>query len=385
MAFVGESSFSMFSTVWQPFVISLGASIAFLGFVQGLGGYYGVVPSIFAAVGGWASDKLGRKPLIIFGVILRIVAYLTFIMAAVTHNWFLLIPGIIVMGVGSVSFPARSAITAESVERGKRGSAFTTVAFFGFLPAIFIPILIGAIAMELNIIVIFTIIISFEVVYFLVVSRLKETLRVGPARSNPLSGLKRTIGRIFVPPAKLRIIYLIIAFDAFAYGLGMSIFFGMLVKTYGFTILMIGTMLTISNLTKLASQFPVGRFIDKYGSKASMLVSKVVGALMLSGWLMFTEFTAFAASMVLYGFATTAWFPARQTLLANYTTPKERGVAMGRIMTYRGVISFIAPIIAGILYVHFGFWAPISANLVGVLIAFVLIAAFIQEPTRRRQ
>jgi MFS family permease len=214
------------------------------------------------------------------------------------------------------------------------------------------------------------------------ISFLKETLPTS-ARSSLSRGFRRSIREIFIPPAQLRVVYSIITFDAFAYGLGISILFGMLIKTYGLTAASIGTLLSIIGFSKLVSQFPVGRFIDKYGSWTSMLVSKVVSAIALGGWLIFTDFRAFAVLSLLYGFATTAWFPAQQTFLANYTTPKERGVAMGRITTFRGMVGFPAPIIGGLLYDHFGFWAPISANLIGALTSLVLIAAFIREPTSR--
>ena len=53
---------------------------------------------------------------------------------------------------------------------------------------------------------------------------------------------------------------------------------------------------------------------------------------------------------------------------------------MGRLSAFRGLIGFPAPYIGGLLYDHFGFQAPIFANLVGVVIALVAIVVAVREP-----
>ena len=50
----------------------------------------------------------------------------------------------------------------------------------------------------------------------------------------------------------------------------------------------------------------------------------------------------------------------------------ERGVTMGRVSTFR-VVGFPAPFIGGMLYDHFGFWAPVTGGLLGVLITIITI------------
>ena len=46
------------------------------------------------------------------------------------------------------------------------------------------------------------------------------------------------------------------------------------------------------------------------------------------------------------------------------------------------MIAFPAPFLGGLLYEQFGFQAPLLANLVGVLIAMVLIILTVQDPQR---
>lgn len=88
---------------------------------------------------------------------------------------------------------------------------------------------------------------------------------------------------------------------------------------------------------------------------------------------------AFAVLYALFGLVAATWVPAEQALLANSVSEKQRGEAMGRLSAFRGLIGFPAPYIGGLLYDHFGFRAPIVANLVGVAIALVTIILAVRE------
>lgn len=82
MAILGGAEFSILAAIWQPFVISLGASVAVLGLLQSLGGFYGVLPAIFGPIGGWISDRFGRRPLLSLGASLEIIALFMYVLAA---------------------------------------------------------------------------------------------------------------------------------------------------------------------------------------------------------------------------------------------------------------------------------------------------------------
>jgi len=385
LAVLGGTEWGMLTAVWQPFVISLGASVAALGFLQSLGGFYGVLPSIFGPVGGWASDRLGRKTLIILGEALEFTALFIYVIALVVGSWLLLIPGIIIMGIGVIGAPAWDTAIAESVKRKRRGTAFAVIGFFSIVPAVLFPFIggyIAYIAATKGYIMIFFIAIALEsVVLALTYSQLKETLRRSFKKVTPFLGeLRKSLGKIFAPQAGLRSFYLIVTADAISWGLGSSILYGMLVKSYNFTVLQIGALVGILNFSKLAFTLPLGRLMDKYGGKPFMLTSQVVGTFVTTGWLLSTRFDAFMILAILNGISITAWFPACKIFLAGCTTSAERGTAMGRIWFFRGIVGFPAPFIGGILYNHFGLWAPISGNLIGVLITTILIILTLREP-----
>jgi DHA1 family multidrug resistance protein-like MFS transporter len=379
MAVLGGTQSGMLYSVWQPFVISLGASVAALGFLSSLGWVYGV---IFGSAGGWASDRLGRKPLIILGEALGLVEVFTYVMALIVGSWLFLIPGTIIAGISVLEAPAWDTAIAESVKRRRRGTAFAVIGFFSIIPTVIFPVIGGYIAGTLGFIVIFfTAIILESVILALVYSQLKETLHRSIKKvAVSLGGFRKSLGKIFAPPASLRSFYLVVAADAISWGLGSSILYGMLVKSFNFTVLQIGALVGVLNFSKVAVTLPFGRLMDKYGCKLFMLTAEVVGIFVTAGWLLSTRFDAFVILAILNGISITAWFPAYKVFLAGCTTHAERGTAMGRIWVFRGIAGFPAPLIGGILYDHFGLWAPISGNLIGVLITTILIVLALHEP-----
>jgi len=111
-----------------------------------------------------------------------------------------------------------------------------------------------------------------------------------------------------------------------------------------------------------------------------MVLSQAMGIFLLAGWLFSKSFVAFAALHAYFGFLAATWVPAQQALLVNSVPVKQRGEAVGRLSAFRGLFSFPAPYIGGLLYDRFGFQAPILANLAGITIALVVIIVMVKEP-----
>jgi DHA1 family multidrug resistance protein-like MFS transporter len=107
-----------------------------------------------------------------------------------------------------------------------------------------------------------------------------------------------------------------------------------------------------------------------------------LGLLLIVGWLLARTYAAFLVVEAVWGVIGATWVPAIMTLLADSVPDNQRGEVMGRYAAFRGVIAFPAPFLGGLLYERFGFQAPLLANLVGVLIALVLIIVAVQDPPR---
>ena len=101
--------------------------------------------------------------------------------------------------------------------------------------------------------------------------------------------------RLVVPPQGLHGYYWTMAVDSFTWGLILSLLFGMLVQTYGFTTFQLGIMSSLMALTWTLSQWPAGRLIDRFGGKPMMIVSLSCGIPIVLGLASASSFPAFAA------------------------------------------------------------------------------------------
>ena len=378
---LGGASIVMLRTMLQPFALSLGASMAFLGTLEALGGHGGVITSLIQPVGGWLSDRRGRRLLVILGNVLSLMALAFSIIASYSNDRTWLVPAIITLGLSAVNLPAVDSTVAESVETHKRSMAYSVLMFFTILPGIFASSIGGFIADEFGYAPLFligTLLQGFSL--FLILRFMRETLRV--LHSIEWSELAKSFGAFLFPTGELRGFYLAIASDAFVWGVGSAILPGLLRKTYNFSNFQLGIMWGILSVSSACSQLPMGVLVKKYGCKRFLMLSEVVGILMMTGWLMFTSFEAFAALQVLMGLVISTWVPAMKTFLANSVSEESRAEATGKLAAFRGLVGFPAPYLGGVLYDRMGFSAPITTGLIGVAFTLFIIFLLVHEPKK---
>jgi len=380
-AFLAGLFSSMMQAVWQPFVLSLGAPMSTLGLLESLGGWRGVVTSLIQPIGGWLSDRLGRKPLIALGSLVGLLAVSFYVVAAISGDWWWLLPGVLLLGITMISRPAMSSLVAESTQASRRGMAYSIQMVAWIAPGIFAPTLGGFIADRWSFIPVFLVRFLLEGVRLLLILwLLQETLSRVSGWISP-GELRGVLRRMVVPPRGLRGLYWAMAIDIFVWGLGSSLLFGMLSESYGFTTFQLGVMSSLSSIVWAISQLPIGNLVDRYGCKPFLVLSEAMGIPLVAGWLFSRSFVAFAALHACFGLVAATWVPAQQALLASSVLAEERGEAMGRLSAFRGLFGFPAPFFGGLLYDRFGFRAPILANLVGVAIALGAIIVAVKEPS----
>ncbi len=303
----------------------------------------GACDPLLQPIGGWVSDRLGRKPLIALGSLLGLLVMVFYVLAAIMGNWQWLLPGVILLGATLAANPARSALVAESARAGQRGAAYSLQMASWIVPGVFAAALGGFVADRWGFTPVFLTRFGLEALrLLLIIWLLQETLsRV--RRGISLGELKGGMARMVVPPRELRGFYWAMAVDIFVWGLRGSLLFGMLSETYGFTTFQLGVMSGLLSLVWATSQLPIGRLIDRYGSKPFMVLSEAIGIIVVAGWLFSTSFVAFAALYALFGLVAATWAPALRALLANSVPTEQLGETMGRLSAFRGLIGFPAP------------------------------------------
>ena len=379
LSFLASIGGKMVGVVWQPFVLSLGASMPILGALQST---KSIIASLVQPISGRAADRLGRKPLIILASLLTLAV---FVLCIVARTWHFLILPIVLWGVAALGSPARQSLLADSVEPGERGTAYSVVSFSGTLTGFFAPLLGGLLATDYGFKSIFYVSILMEALCLgLMVLFIRETLRErGPGAIWVGEDVKTALTSLFKPERGLEGFYAAMTLDAFSFGVCGSIFFGMLTKTFGFTPYQLGLLGTIFEVSMAASLISAGKLVDKYGRKTCLVIFGFVFLFLLLGWLFSTSFEMFAVLQVLLGIGAAAWGPASWALLADSVPEEGRAEAMGKFTCFKDLLSSPGPYVGGILYRFFGFRGPILMGLILHVVTLIIILRFVQERTDR--
>ena len=378
---------SMLNTALQPFALSLGLGLTSLGLLQAsgnrLGGFSGAIIQPFA---GRLADIYGRRKVVIGGSLVSISSMSSFLAAAITHYWPLLVPGFLLLGFSLLSSPASQAIVAESVklEPRKMGIVFSWVFFFNSIPGAVMAFVAGVIADAIGYYLVFALAIALESVNLLLyLTRLRET------REGPLSGEPRrdaptlTLRSLIQPPKGLRGFFATFATDAFSFGITGNIIYGMMVKQFGYSGTEIGLVVGTLYLAVVAAQYPATRMLLRFGSKKSLAFSEFLSVLLLVGWNISTSFPYFILLSVLFGVSIAAWVPARQSMLMVLAPPEERGALAGKLAAFTGLFAFPAPILGGFLFDTLGYHAPVTLSVVGIALAVLMIIRLLPDERGR--
>jgi len=371
--------YGMLFVIWQPFVLSLGASMAVLG---GLSAALGLLGSLSSPIWGRLSDRVGRKPLLILSNVLKAGALVFCIIA---NTWFLLIPYVILMGL-SASYrqynPARASVVAESVEREERGMAYSVLTFSSQAATAVVAPLGGFLAMIYGFVPIFYACMVVDIACaLLIIVFIRETLEERP-RGGVQSGERnwwKVFRELFWPESHLKGFYVAMFADSFAWGLGYSILYGMLARSFGFNTYELGLLSAAVSVAWCVTQIPFGKLIDRYGQKLFLLVSEAFGIVSVLGWLLSNNFMHFVVLQIPFGISIASWVPTVTAFLADNVSKERRAEAMGKLQAFKGILAFPAPYIGGLLYDTWGFSAPLFLNLLGSFVAFGLLFALIQE------
>jgi MFS family permease len=383
-AFLRGARGSMYNVIWQPFVLSLGASMPTLGLLNSIGGMGGIIPTLVQPLGGWFADRLGRKPFLIAASLATIGAYTLWVIAGRLNIWLLLLIGVIFAGLAMLATPAISSLTAESVRAERHGSAFSLMLVAGMVPGIVAPTLGGWIADRYSYVVIFAIGLALEVIVLCLVWRyLRETR---PANASGVNGREalRALLRSIVPPKGLTGFFCALAADSFSWGMGWGLLYGMITETYHFSAEQLGIMSSVMSLTWAVTQMPIGRYIDRRGTRSMLIFSEVIGIPLMLIWITQTRFEIFVASQALFALTAATWVPTVNTYLTRQVSAAERAEAFGRLSAFRGLIAFPGPTIGGLLYAWGGMRVPLIANLLGIFVVIAILVLFVHEPERNQ-
>jgi hypothetical protein len=108
-------------------------------------------------------------------------------------------------------------------------------------------------------------------------------------------------------------------------------------------------------------------------STASALITVV-------GFILFRSFTAFLVFSVFNGFDPCFWIPNWTSIIAERTPIKKRASIFGKLDAYNRFASIPAPFIGGLIYVGYGFTAPLLIHLACLLVWGYMLIRITAKP-----
>ena len=326
----------------------LGAPVAIVGLIEGVAES---TASILKVISGWLSDKYQkRKPFVIAGYSFSTVSK---ILLSLAYSWpFVLFARFIDRFGKGVRTSARDALITESSNASARGKSFGFHRALDTLGAVVGP-LIALLAIHYldN---------NFRLIFFLAfipstIGLLLLVLFVKEKRKEPESSSSLHLNWHNLNPAFK--IFLAISF-IFSLGNSSDAFLILRAQNLGLSLTLVVLAYVLFNFAYAAFSVPAGVISDKIGPKK----------VLLTGFLLFTivylSFGLIKSPVFLwilfpvYGIYMALTEGVGKAYISNLIPQEKIGTAFGVYQTTLGLTTFLASLIAGLLWTYLGVGAP---------------------------
>ena len=130
-------------------------------------------------------------------------------------------------------------------------------------------------------------------------------------------------------------------------------------------------LLAFGGLITVVCLIPVGRLVDRYGTRWFLHVGFMLSAITLIAFTYFDSKAIVFVLVALIGIGYACIIPAWNALIAEAIPVKERGTVWGFFLTIEGMGMIVGPIVAGRLWDDLGYHAPFVASGIILLLLFV--------------
>lgn len=333
---------------------------------------YSLMQLLCAPVLGRISDRIGRRPVIMLGLLGSSVGYLIY-GAATSFLWLLLSRA--VHGACAATISTAQAYVADTTdESGRaRGMGMIGAAFgLGFVIGPAIGGLLGR--HDLRIPGFFAAALTFANLLF-AAFKLPESHQPEPGARIDFSQVAAPIrdlpGQLF--RHHLSRLFSVAFLTTFALAAFETTFALMIPRVYGYGPSGVGGLLAFAGLMQaLAQGYLLGKFITRLGEQRLLLCGVALFALGLAPLANLPSTPALLAAMAMlsigYGFAS----PAVASLISKQTRRELQGEALGINQSASSMARILGPLAGGILYGTLGAPAPYFGGAIVGLVAFIL-------------
>ena len=347
----------------------LNASVKLVGAVVAA---FALVETLLKAAWGSVADRVGRRPLIVAGLLLSSVAP---ILMSGLRNPLLFGPLRIIDGAGSSAlWPAASAIMADRTPRDQRATAMGTLNLF-FLSGLAVGPALGLFVVALS----HSYVAGFYLASALMIAAaLWGSVALQDAAPPQLSVPVTAAGRghraddqsLPRSPEKTRtqfspllITMLGVAFvQMFGVGLLAPILAIYAKRVVGLSEDVIGILFLLGVLSVAIASVPAGRLADRWGKRKAVVWGMAIGAAGMWMLPISPRLDVLAVGAVLLGIGYALSSPAWHALVSELAPSGRIGFAMGAAQTAEGLGLVLGPLLGGVLWDAAGHVAPFVAS-----------------------
>jgi ACDE family multidrug resistance protein len=334
---------------------------------------------------GYLTDRLGRKPFVVIGSLLHIVAMVSDFFVD-TYLPFLLLE--IVGGIGiSVWMTSANVLMADSTRTETRGRVVAVREISSRVGLLLGPAAAGLIGVVFGLKYIFLFIAASKVAVIIVtVMWIKETRRAREKVPRMTSSTKR---RIDVSMFKTRA-FLALAIGTFTIsmvgggtGVFRTLFPPHATASAGLSEGQIGLLLALAGGVALAATMPAGIITDRYGRKRTLLFGLFVTALAVYVMTLGATFTMAAVAVVTFGLSEAFGSGTMQVYAMDLAPEDKRGSFLGGWGLFMNLGQIVGPLFIGMLADAYGFRLAFTVVAGMLIVGGAMVFLFGQETKAR--
>jgi MFS transporter, DHA1 family, multidrug resistance protein len=373
--FIVMIGFGVIMPILPFYAENLGATATHLGL---LFASYSVVQFFFAPIWGTMSDRVGRKPMILLGLMGFGISFVFFGLA--NSLWMLFAARILGGVLSAATLPTVMAYIADTTDVKSRGGGLGMLGAAMGMGMIFGPVLggfLGEYSASLPFFFSGGLAFAVSIFAFFLLPESRTAEERSHARTQVrTNGLKDVVAALSGPVGFV----LIIAFLATFASANLEGTFALFSQQHlGFGESEMGLVFGVMGVVMALSQgLLVGRFINRFGEERMIQVGLISSAIGYILFLLTFNMVSMIGVMAIMGIGSAALNPAVNSLASKRTPSDQQGRVMGIVNSYNSLGRVFGPIVGGVIFDLLGYqWPYIVGSVVFFsiyLISFVLFA-----------
>jgi len=380
-------TFSLVFSFESPFFRELGAPPLVIGLMGSVGA---ATLGLVRIPGAYIADKYGRKQIIVTMTFMIAFSYLFYIFAP---DWRFVLIGMVISNLSLIYQPALDAILADSVPPEKRGMGYAATNVIPNIPTIFAPATAGFLVQTYGLVpgmrIVYTVVfLCLMAAAILRLLFLRETLdnprkiklaELKEAFKNSLSAIAEAWRYMSTTLKFLTAAFLVSAFE--------EPMFRMFTSLYSFDVIGVsriewGLVNTVSIATTLILGFPLGKLVDKFGRRKSIILAYFFYIPSSIFFIVCGSFAQLLIVLMMFAIGGSLLYPAYSALMADMIPREHRGRILGTIVTLNILATVPASALGGFLYGVSPPYPFFFAIILGTTVSLIILFA-VKEPRIR--